>query len=115
MGQVLCIFTLPATAINSFFQHLPTPRHLAYVEWFAPFSKFQPGCYHGLYKISQHHTDGVQQASVIPVELIKQNFQLVPDFGMTAPSHWKSSNVLQLADNFYVNPFSDCFSYSTLY
>lgn len=114
MGQVLCVFTLPAAAIYSFFQHLPNPGHLAYVEWFTPFSKLQPGRYHGLYKVSRHHIDRVQQASVVPVELIERSVQLVPDFGVTAPAHWKSSNVLQLADNFYVNPFSDRFSYSTL-
>jgi len=115
VGQVRCVFTLLATAINTFFQHLLTPGHLAYVECFTPFSKLQPGRHHGLYTVSRHHIDGVQQASIIPVELIEQSVQLVPDFGMTVPSHWKSSNVLQLADNFYINPFSDRFSYSTLY
>jgi len=115
VGQVHCVFTLPATTTNTFFQHLPTPRHLAYVEWFTPFSKLQPSHHHGLYKVSQHHIDGVQQASIIPVELIEQSVQLVPDFGMSSPSHWKPSNILQLTDNFYINPFSDHFSYSTLY
>ena len=29
-----------------------SPSHLAYVDWFTPFSSLRPGSDHGLYKIS---------------------------------------------------------------
>ena len=57
---------------------------------------------------------GNQQASVILISLIRQSVHLIPGFGCIAPSSWKSSNVLDLAPYFYVNPFSNRFPYSTL-
>ena len=93
VGQVRCIFSLPAVGVKSWFSNKPPPAHLAYV----------------------HYLDGVQQASIIPVELIQQSVHLIPDFGAIAPSNWKSSNVLEEASHFFVSSFSDRFQYSTLY
>ena len=115
VGQIRCIFSLPSVGVKSWFSHKPPPSHLAYVEWFTPFSRLQPGHHHRLHKISRHSLDGVQQASIIPVELIQQSVHLIPDFGAIAPAHWKSSNVLEEASHFYVSSFSDRFQYSTLY
>jgi len=68
-----------------------------------------------MYKISRCIKNGKQQASVIPVNLIRQSVHLIPEFGPIAPTIWKSSTVLELASNFFVNPFSDRFAYSTLF
>jgi hypothetical protein len=68
-----------------------------------------------MYKISRLKVQGKQQASVIPVEFIRQSVHLIPAFGPVAPSEWKSSNVLEYATEFYVNSFSNRFQYSTLF
>ncbi|KAI9461854.1 hypothetical protein F5148DRAFT_982964, partial [Russula earlei] len=56
---------------------------LAYVEWFTPVKpSLKPN--HFLYKISKHHIQGEQQASIVPVELICQSVHLLPKFGPVA-------------------------------
>jgi len=67
--------------VKSWFSNKPPPAHLAYVEWLTPFSRL----HHRLYKISWHYLDGVQQASIILVELIQQSVHLIPDFGAITP------------------------------
>lgn len=86
---------------------------MAYVDWFTPFSN-RPGVNHGLYKISHHIVDGKQRSAVVPLANIRQSVHLIPVFGPVAPLEWKSSNVLETASEFFVNPFSDRYSYSTL-
>ena len=114
-GTSLLYFSLPSVGVKSWSSNKPPPAHLAYVEWFIPFSRLHPGHHQRLYKISQHCLDGVQQTSIIPVELIQQSVHLIPGFGAIAPAHWKSSNVLEEASHFYASSFSDCFQYLTLY
>lgn len=95
--------------------HEKVPEHLAYVEWFTPFNSLRPGRDHGMYKVSKlRNANGQQKASVIPVFLIRQSVHLFPMFGPVAPAEWKSSNVLDLAEEFLVNSFSDRFQYCTL-
>ncbi|PPQ73617.1 hypothetical protein CVT26_010525 [Gymnopilus dilepis] len=115
VAQVRCIFSLPDAALKTWFPRGAPSKHFAYVEWFTPFSKavFDPNS--RLYRIKRLRVRGEQQASVIPVSLIRQSVHLFPKFGPVAPVHWKSSNVLEEAPMFYVNPFSDRFAYSTLY
>ncbi|KAF8952951.1 hypothetical protein BDZ97DRAFT_1992200 [Flammula alnicola] len=116
IGQIRCVFTLPSSAVHAWFGSRKSPlSHLAYVEWFTPFASLRPGQNHGLYKISRHRINGNQQASVIPISLIRQSVHLLPAFGPVAPPSWKSSSVLEAASHFYVNSFSDRFPYSTLY
>ena len=116
VGQVRCVFMLPSRAHKAWFSpDMEIPEHLAYVEWFTPFASLHPGRDHRVYKVSRSIKQGKQQASVIPVALVRQSVHLIPVFGPLAPPEWKSSSVLDLCSNFFVNPFSDCFSYSTLY
>ena len=116
VGRIQCIFTLPPDALVHWFSQLgqKPAKYLAYVEWFTPFRPSPEGN-HLLYKISKHRAHGEQQASIVPVELIRQSVHLLPKFGPVAPQEWKSSNVLDLCETFYVNTFSDRFSYSNLY
>jgi hypothetical protein len=115
VGCIQCIFTLPSNALDHWFSKLSQKpaKYLAYVEWFTPF-KPSPEANNLLYKISKHRVHGEQQASIVPVDLISQSVHLLPKFGPIAPQEWKSSNVLDLCETFYVNPFSDRFSYSNI-
>jgi len=117
IGQIRCVFGLPFKTRKAWFGDDcdQIPKHLAYVEWFTPFTSLRPGRNHQLYKISRSMKQGKQQVSVIPVDLIRQSVHLIPAFGPVAPVEWKSSSVLEQCHTFYVNSFSDRFSYSTLF
>ena len=67
-----------------------------------------------MYRINYLSVQGEQQSSVIPVDLITQSVHLFPKFGQFANADWKSSDVLDKAMSFFVNPFSNRFSYSTI-
>jgi hypothetical protein len=111
IGQVRCIFKLPAAAGSLFTGSRKPPTYLAYVDWFTPFTTASIGRSHGLYKVSRYKVNGIPQSSVIPVNQIEFSVHLFPQFGPVAPAHWKSSNVLASATHFYVNPFSDRLQY----
>jgi hypothetical protein len=106
IGRLRCVFSLPAAASRCFPSKTP-PSHLAYVEWFTPFSKLQPGRHHGLYSVSRLRDSKKNlRASIIPITAIEGSSHLLPKFGPVAPKEWKSSNVLDLAPSFYINSFS---------
>lgn len=115
VGRVRCIFTLPPESLTHWFSRgrVP-PKYLAYVEWFTPFPT-SPDRNHLLYKISKLRVHGEQQVSIVPVQLIRQSVHLFPKFGPVAREDWKSTNVLDLCQTFFTNPFSDRFPYSNLY
>ncbi|PPQ83323.1 hypothetical protein CVT26_015163 [Gymnopilus dilepis] len=115
VGQVRCIFSLPQQAVDHWFPSGFPHKHLAYVEWFTPFSKAPVDRNSKLFKISRLLSRGERRASVIPVSLIRSSIHLFPKFGPQAPVSWSSSNVLENASSFYVNVFSDRFIYSTVY
>ncbi|PPQ97936.1 hypothetical protein CVT26_002941 [Gymnopilus dilepis] len=115
VGQVRCIFTLPQVAIDRWFSGKFSHKHLAYVEWFTPFSKASVDRNSMLFKVSRLKLRGERRASIIPVSLIYSSIHLFPKFGPQAPTSWTSSNVLDTASSFYVNAFSDRFIYSTVY
>ena len=116
VGRVRCVFMLPPDALTHWFSCLGCvpPKYLAYVEWFMPFPA-SPDHNHLLYKISKLQVHSEQQVSIVPVQLIRQSVHLFPKFGPVAKDEWKSSNVLDLCQTFFTNPFSDHFSYSNLY
>jgi hypothetical protein len=117
VGCIRCIFTLPATAIQQWFtRHGLTPPsiHFAYVDWFTDF-RDQPERNHGLYKISYLRRNGEQLSSVVPVSDIWQSVHLFPAFDPVADRSWLSTNVLDSASEFFVNPFSSRFAFSSIY
>jgi len=114
IGQIRCVFVLPAVALKSWFPGPESPSHLVYVDWFTPFASIRPGRDHGLYKVSRRVINMKQRSSIIPINLIYQSAHLVPSFGPAAPIEWTSSNVLETASDFYFNSFSDRFTYSTI-
>jgi len=114
VGQVRCVFTLSEVVLNQWFPRGRRPTYLAYVEWFTPFTA-RPDPNYLLYKISRYHDQGVQQASVIPIELIRNSVHLFPKPGPVIPTSWTSSNVLEQCQFFFVNSLTDRHVYSTLY
>ncbi|KAJ3553348.1 hypothetical protein NP233_g12667 [Leucocoprinus birnbaumii] len=115
VGRIRCIFSLPQSAVNVWFPHGWSHPHLAYVQWYTSFRKAQLDPNSQLYQVSPIIKDGEHQASIVPLSLIKQSVHLLPKFGPVAPVDWKSSTVLDQARVFYVNSFTDRFSYSTVY
>ena len=108
IGRIRVIFSLPHSSIPLLFDDgIEVPQHLAYVEWYSPFSP-NPGPNHFLYKISplrDHEGKGI--CSIIPIGNIRRSVHLLPKFGSAAPAEWTSSNVLDLCNDFYFNIFTD--------
>lgn len=88
------------------------PGYLAYVEWFTPFRQMDPNT--KLYQVSRSLRQGRRLASVIDVEKICRSCHLFPNFGPAVPCEWKSSDVLDRASSFLVNPFVDQNTYMTI-
>ncbi|THV04071.1 hypothetical protein K435DRAFT_650090 [Dendrothele bispora CBS 962.96] len=108
VGQVRIVFTVPNKYYNSLFEGIPAkdqPKHLAYVEWFTPFTT--PDENNGLYKVSRCNVDGGRLSSVVDVRRLVRSVHLLPRFGRIADRSWTSSTVLESCQSFYVNSDSD--------
>lgn len=115
VGRVWLIFKIPEHAHKDLFPDVIIPGHLAYVEWFSPFT--QPDRIHGMYKVSPSYVgnqDRSLRVDVVEVKSIRRSCHLIPVCGSTIPRDWTSSTVLNLSKNFYVNTFSDLHMYMTL-
>ncbi|KAH9997085.1 hypothetical protein BJV77DRAFT_1059191 [Russula vinacea] len=116
VAQVRVVFQIPSKSIQHVFQDAASsdlPKHLAYVEWFTPFSA-RPNPNHLMYRVSRSTRHGQRLASIIPVESFQWSVHLIPVFGRTAPREWTSFSVLEQCSSFYVNPFSDRDSFLTI-
>ncbi|KAI0266106.1 hypothetical protein BC834DRAFT_875516 [Gloeopeniophorella convolvens] len=95
VAQVRTVFSISPLAAAEIFHSSVSdqPRHLAYVEWFTPFTPLPDrDC----------------------VEAICRSVHLYPRFGPSAPRDWQSYNVLELCERFFVNPFIDLHTFSAL-
>ncbi|KAG1907987.1 uncharacterized protein F5891DRAFT_1220716, partial [Suillus fuscotomentosus] len=115
VAQVRVIFSIPEKHHTSLFpSHILIPKHLAYVEWFSPFTGTSERN-HGMHKVSRSYENGEQLVSIISVKDIRRSVHLIPKFGRSAPRDWTSSNVLELCRDFFVSPFTDRHAYATIY
>ncbi|KAI0762223.1 hypothetical protein C8Q74DRAFT_135973 [Fomes fomentarius] len=116
VAQVRVVFKIPFKCLSELFPNCPPtdyPQHLAYVEWFTPLTSTDPD--HGLYKIARALRHGSRLASIIPINQLERSCHLFPDFGPVAPRHWSSSTVLDECPAFFVNAFTDRYTYKLIY
>ncbi len=82
------------------------PQHLAYVEWFTPFSA-NPEPNSKLYKVARALHGNSRIVSIVPVTSVVQSIHLSPLPGPAIPLDWSSQTILDECRNFLVNSFSD--------
>ncbi|KII87233.1 hypothetical protein PLICRDRAFT_30651 [Plicaturopsis crispa FD-325 SS-3] len=116
IAQVRLVFSLSETALDVLFPSdvRRPPKHLAYVEWFTPFTAL-PEAHYEMYKVSRVIREGQRYASIVPVEDIRSSVHLFPKFGPVAPREWTSSTVLDECPSFLASCWSDRYMYYTLY
>ncbi|KAF8258517.1 hypothetical protein EI94DRAFT_1774184 [Lactarius quietus] len=115
IGHIRVVFRLPEKSLRTLFRiEDNTPKHLVYVKWYMAFSQnLDPD--NLLFKITpQRNRDGGRMCSIIPLANIQRSVHLIPKFGPVAPQEWKSSTVLDLANVFFVNSFTDSHLYCIL-
>ncbi|KAI0753003.1 hypothetical protein C8Q80DRAFT_1217332 [Daedaleopsis nitida] len=108
VGRVRLIFKLTAKAWHTLVPDVIAPGHLAYVEWFTPFT--EPDRVHGMYKVSKScNREKSLLASVIEIRHIRRSCHLLPVAPPSGifPRDWTSSTVLDKCEHFFVSPFSD--------
>ncbi|TFK60899.1 hypothetical protein BDN72DRAFT_778839 [Pluteus cervinus] len=114
VGRVRTVFTLPDDLIAEYLDDIDDiPSHFAYVELYSPFS-VDPEADHDLYKIKPEIRNGSLVSRIVPVDNICRSVHLFPKLGSIVDPDWTSSTVLDLADTFFVNAFSDRDMYYTL-
>ncbi|KAJ6533437.1 Zn-finger domain-containing protein [Mycena vulgaris] len=95
-AQVRVIFKLPP-------QFGTYPHPLAYIEWFTPLNKPDP--ISGMYTTRRSTRLHRRNAAVVSVEHIVRSCHLMAKCALTIDRKWTSSNVLDNAPMFYVNPY----------
>ncbi|TFK58415.1 hypothetical protein BDN72DRAFT_782119 [Pluteus cervinus] len=113
-GRVRAIFTLPNDLLSEYLGGIEeVPSHFAYVELYTPFSASTEDD-HCLYKIKPEMRNGSPVSRVVPVDNICRSVHLFPKFGSVVDANWSPSTVLDLANTFFMNSFSDRDMYYTL-
>lgn len=96
VGRVKVIFELPA-------EYGKREHTLAYVEWYTPLSRKDPGT--KMYQVSRSTRNRKPNASIVGVERILGPCHLVAKCGQQIDSTWNSANVLDRAQVFFVNHY----------
>ena len=111
IAQVRVLFSIPEKYVARLFTSgRPIPRIFAYIEWFDKFEKAPSGPMR-LWSVKRSITDGHRMALLIPIGHIFRSVHLFPNWTGDNVREWSSTNVLEKASNFYLNPFSDRHAY----
>ncbi|KAG2160171.1 uncharacterized protein EDB93DRAFT_1237363 [Suillus bovinus] len=111
VGQVRVIFALPPKSLLLLVPPtVQVPKHLAYIEWFTPFSS-APDRRHGLYELSRSFRGGEKLASIVPLANIVRSVHLIPSFGAVVPREWTSDTVLDDCNDFWLNSYLDRYTF----
>ena len=112
IGRIRVVFSLPERSIPLLLPNInEVPKHFAYVEWYTTFTE-DPEPDSLLFKVSPlKDATGGRICSIVPIANIRRSVQLLPKFGAVTPQEWTSSTVLDLANVFFVNSFTDVHSY----
>ncbi|KAJ3575317.1 hypothetical protein NP233_g1175 [Leucocoprinus birnbaumii] len=97
IGRIRCILSLPQSAVNSWFPNGWMHTHLAYVEWFTPFSRARVDSKTRMYQVSPVIKNGEAQASVIPFEPIMDEVPRDTSVTITPPSDTYNGDQSKLA------------------
>ncbi|KAJ6558401.1 hypothetical protein B0H19DRAFT_1261922 [Mycena capillaripes] len=78
VAQVRVVFSLKPRHISGLFPPgVFPPKHLAYVEWFSPFTS-QPEPHHLMYKVRRSIKDGDRIASIVPLANLRRSETGIP-------------------------------------
>ena len=96
IAQVHAIFNLPP-------QFGQLPHLLVYIEWFMALGQINPvtGMYSVQHSTCHHHPN----AKIVVVDCIVQSAHLMAKSGHELNRDWTTSNVLEKAEIFWVNPY----------
>jgi hypothetical protein len=99
--------------------HLGNARHpmhqvpLVYVHWFSRSREKEKGI--NMYTVRRHLDDtGKQLGGVIKLTSLNNRAQLIPKFGKIVKPMANRHNSLDVYNSFYLNPFADLETYSTI-
>lgn len=95
-ARVRVLFQLPSLVAQF-------PHPLAYIDWFVPFARYVKDP--GLFAISRSSRWGYQNSEVISITDIERTCHLVPLSSAPMDRTWNSSNVLDCAQQFWLNPY----------
>ncbi|KAH7910151.1 hypothetical protein BJ138DRAFT_969506, partial [Hygrophoropsis aurantiaca] len=101
-AQVRVLFHLPP-------QFGPCKHPLAYIEWFTPLQRFDPVA--GMYIVSRSTRQHRRHAAVVSVDRIVRNCHLIAKCGREISGDWTTDNVLERANQFFVNSYIDIDSF----
>ncbi|KAF8597824.1 hypothetical protein BDV93DRAFT_452224 [Ceratobasidium sp. AG-I] len=92
-------------------------EHLvAYIEWFTRFGA-QPHEETGMYRVKKSYQTGGRgrECAIVDVFDIRRPCHPIPVFGEKVAENWRSWNVLELNEEFFISTFSDQGMYQNVY
>ena len=91
------------------------PHPLAYIEWYTPFTRVDAAT--NMYVVSRSTRHRRPNAAIISVDRLLGPCHLIGKCGQAISREWTSETVLDLADDFFVNPYFtvDTFALGNLY
>ncbi|KAG1873500.1 hypothetical protein C8R48DRAFT_594056, partial [Suillus tomentosus] len=118
IGRLRLLFKLPLQVYGAFAspEYWPTEA-LAYIHWYTPLTP-APEKDHLMYQVKKMplRNTNMAPADIIPISSIRQTCQLIPCFGAgVVPEEWRTDNVLDSCDRFFLNNWATKYAYQTLY